>query len=125
RGAMQTAPGIASAVLKERRRPACQCRTPTGDRPAACPAFNRKIRCRADVIGRTADVPDAKLREIARGATARVRITDLQMLEIAFFRRVARRIHFAVQIEAEAAVSVALKRDMRRSLGRRGPRPDN
>ena len=47
------------------------------------------------------------------------------MLEIAFFRRVARRIQLAVQIEAEAAVSVARKRDMRPRFGRDGSRRDN
>src|SRR5437660_11399710 len=84
----------------------------------ACPTFHRKIRRRADVIGRTAEVPDAKLRKLARGATVGVRITNLQMLEVTLLNCLAGHVQFAVQIEAEAAVSVARKREMRQRFGR-------
>src|SRR5438445_2928359 len=84
----------------------------------AYPTLNRHVRHRANFVGRTADIPNAKLREIARCAAGRNGITNLQMLEVAFFDSWAGRVQFAVQEQPEAPGLVARECHMRPGFGR-------
>src|SRR5439155_25411591 len=75
--------------------------------------LNRHVRHRANFVRRTADIPNAKLREVARCAAGSNGIANLQMLEITLLDSCAGRVQFAVQEQPEAPSLVARESDMR------------
>src|SRR5207247_9169166 len=82
------------------------------------PALNRDVGRPANFVGRTADVPNAKLREVARRATGHIGIANLQMLKVTFLDGFAGHVQLSVQEQAEAPIFVARESNMRPGSGR-------
>src|SRR5438876_11582827 len=88
-------------------------------------ALNRHVRRPADFVGRTADIPNAKFREVASRAAGRIGIANLQMLKVTFLDCRAGHLQLAVQEQPEAPGLVARKSHMRPGFGRGWLRGDD